>query len=51
MTANHALRFTLAIIQHQIKTYELPAYIFTVSLLIILHELGHFLAAKRMGIP
>ena len=23
----------------------------TVSLLIILHELGHFLAAKRMGIP
>src|SRR5262245_34422892 len=24
---------------------------FTVSLLIILHELGHFLAAKRLGIP
>src|ERR1044071_5379570 len=24
---------------------------FTVSLLIILHELGHYLAAKRMGIP
>src|SRR4051812_12589272 len=23
----------------------------TVSLLIVLHELGHFLAAKRMGIP
>ena len=24
---------------------------FTISLLIILHELGHFLAAKRLGIP
>src|SRR6185369_2329936 len=24
---------------------------FTISLIITLHELGHFLAAKRMGIP
>jgi regulator of sigma E protease len=44
-------QFTLATIRHQPNFMSYLLIFCTVSLLIVLHELGHFLAAKRIGIP